>query len=135
MRIGVCAAAVLGVAMAAGSARAQIGSASTILGGPPPSMIQNKPIDMTHLVATPSMATTQSNFSLASLFRKLTTPGATPTQGTSSLPSPASFPTYSNAKMVGTPPYQLGNPMAARFPFLPVIPILNQVKPITPGGQ
>jgi hypothetical protein len=92
------------------------------------------PIDMSNLVVAPSMTTTQSRFSFAGIFRRLTTPGAQPLQGVSPLPSPSSFPTYPNATMVGTPPYQLGNPAAARFPFLPVIPILNPIKPITPGA-
>jgi hypothetical protein len=133
MRIGVCAAAALGVAMATGSARAQ-SSFATVLGGPPTSAIQNKPIDMSNLVVAPNMATNQSNFSFSSIFRHLSITGAKPIQGVSALPKPSSFPTYPNGQMVGTPPYQLGAPAAARFPFLPVIPILNPVKPITPGN-
>jgi hypothetical protein len=129
MRFGVCAVAVLGIAVLAAPARAQ-NSFATVLGGPPPSAIQNKPIDMSNMVVAPSMSTSRSNFSFSSIFRHLSITGAKPVQGVSALPSPSSFPTYPNARMVGTPPYQLGNPMAARFPFLPVMPILNPVRPI-----
>jgi hypothetical protein len=131
MRIGVCAGAVLCAAAAVGPARAQSG-ASTILGGPPPSAIRQVPIDTSKLVVAPSMTTSQSAFSLTGIFRRITSPGLPTSQGVSALPSPSSFPStrYPSGKMVGTPPYQLGNPQAARFPFLPVIPILNPIKPI-----
>ncbi len=133
MRIGICAGAALCMALACRSARAQSGG-STVLGGAAPTALQFKPIDMTNVVVAPSLTTSQNPFSFGNIFRRLTIPGGTPLQGVSALPSPSSFPTYTNARMVGTPPYQIGNPMAARFPFLPVIPILNPVKPITPGN-
>jgi hypothetical protein len=123
MRNGVWAVIVL-CAVAASQARAQSG-ASTILGGPPPGDIQFKPIDMGNLVVAPSMTGTTQRFNFSSLLRKLTFTGSPTTTGISPLPSPSSFPTYPNAKLVGTPPYQLGDPRAAKYPFKPVPPILN----------
>jgi hypothetical protein len=133
MRNGVWAAVTIWAIAATNPAHAQ-SSLNNPLGGPSPANIQFKPIDMSTVVATPSLATQNNTFSFSNLFHRLTVPGAKPLQGVSPLPSPSSFPTYPNAQMVGTPPYQLGNPAAARFPFLPVIPILNPIKPITPGN-
>jgi hypothetical protein len=133
MRIGVLAATAICAIAATGTARAQSG-ASTILGGAAPSSIQFKPIDMSSVVATPTLTTQNSNFSFSTLLRRFSIPGLPAKQGISPLPAPSTFPStsYTNAKMVGTPPYQLGDPRAARFPFLPVIPVLNPIVPITP---
>jgi hypothetical protein len=123
MRIGICALAALGAAVAAGPVRAQSG-ASTILGGPPPSAIRQVPVDTTRLVVAPTLASSQNTFSFVSLFRRITIPGASSTRGISPLPSPGSFPSYRSGRMVGTPPYQLGDPKAAKHPFQPVLPVL-----------
>ncbi len=135
MRIGVWGAAAICAVVAIGPVRAQ-SAASTILGGPSPASIQFKPIDMSSVVATPNLPTQNTSFNFANMLRRFTLPGVTTNQGVSPLPPPSSFPStsYPNAQMVGTPPYQLGDPKAARFPFLPVIPVLNPIKPITPGN-
>jgi hypothetical protein len=122
MRVAVWAAAVVvGVAIAA-PARAQ--NFSTALGGPPPSAMQFKPVDMSNLIVAPAMPAQQGRFNFSTMIRKLTSFG-TPTRGVSPLPSPSSFPTYQSWKMIGTPPYQLGDPKAAKHPFTPVMPILD----------
>jgi hypothetical protein len=130
MRKGVWAAVVL-CAAAAGQARAQSG-ASTILGGPAPSEMKMVPIDMSNLVVAPTLTAQTQRFNFSTLLRKLTFTGSPTTTGVSPLPSPSSFPTYPNGKMVGAPPYKLGDPRAAKFPFQPVPPILN---PTPVGGQ
>jgi hypothetical protein len=115
-------------AVAAGQARAQSG-ASTILGGPPPSAMQFKPIDMSNVVVAPAMSAQQTRFNFSNILRKLTFSGSPSTRGISPLPPASSFPTYPSGKMVGAPPYQLGDPKAAKHPFQPVMPILNP-KPV-----
>src|SRR5262245_2923766 len=120
----------------AGSARAQTGSASTILGGPPPSAIQFRQIDLTNVV-TPSTAISaqQNRFNFSALFSKLSTPSYPVKNGVSPLPSPSMFPSFPSFKMVGTPPYQLGNPKAAKNPFQPVPPLIPNTKtPVGPGS-
>jgi hypothetical protein len=134
MRIGVWAAVAL-CAAAAGQARAQSG-ASTILGGPPPSAITFKPIDMSNLVATPAMSAQQTRFNFSAILRKLTFTGSPTTLGVSPLPSPGSFPStkFPSAKMVGTPPQLIGNPNLSKSPFQPVMPVANPQR-VTSSGQ
>ena len=124
MRIGVWAGVLVAAVAAAAPARAQNNPFATALGGPPPSAMQFRPIDMTNVVVAPQMPTQQNRFNFSSIFRKLTF-SASPNRGVSQLPSPSSFPTYQNGKMVGAPPYQLGDPKAAKHPFQPVLPILD----------
>ncbi len=122
MRVGVWAAVALCAAAAAAPARAQ--SPATLLGGPPPSAITFQPIDMTNVVVAPSLLPKTSRFSFANIFRRITSVGST-TPGVSALPDPSTFPTYPSGQMVGTPPYKLGDPKAAKHPFQPVLPVLN----------
>jgi hypothetical protein len=126
MRVGVCAAAVFCAVVVAGTARAQAPANQfvTALGGPSPSALQFKPIDMKNLVVAPPNPS-QSGFSMASMFRRLPFTGRTSQFGVSNLPAPSSFPTYPNGKMVGTPPYQLGDPKASKFPYIPFLSKLN----------
>jgi hypothetical protein len=77
------------------------------------------------------MPAQQMRFNFSTLLRKLTFTGSPTTRGISPLPSPSSFPTYSSGKMVGTPPFQLGDPKAAKHPIQPVLPIMDAK---TPGG-
>jgi len=131
MRVSVWAAAALCAAALAAPARAQSG-ASTILGGPPPSAIQFKAIDTSKLVVAPAMSAQQGRFNFGTLLRKMTFTSSPGTRGMSPLPSPSSFPTYQSGKMVGAPPYQLGDSRAAKFPIQPVMPILDSK---VPGGN
>ncbi|HEY1375240.1 MAG TPA: hypothetical protein VGF55_00510 [Gemmataceae bacterium] len=126
MRVGVWVAAAVGLAAAAAPARAQTPFA-TVLGGPPPSAIQQVPIDMSNVVVAPSLPDRQSRFNFSAILRRLTPSGFPTLTGVSPLPAPGTFPStkYPSAKMVGAPPYQLGDPRAAKFPFQPVMPILN----------
>jgi hypothetical protein len=127
MRVGVWAAVALCVA-AAGQARAQSGGLSTTpLGGPPPSAVQFKPIDMSNVVVAPAMSAQQTRFNFSAILRKLSFSTGPTTLGSSPIPIPSSFPStqYPSGKMVGAPPYQLGDPRAARHPFQPVAPITN----------
>jgi hypothetical protein len=125
MRVGVWAAVILCAAAIAAPARAQNNPFATALGGPPPANIQFKPIDMSNLVVAPAMPAQQSRFNFSALIRKLTFTSSPNTRGVSPLPPPSAFPTYPDAKMIGTPPYQLGDPKAAKHPFQPVLPILD----------
>ena len=44
--------------------------------------------------------------------------------------------TYSDFKLVGTPPYQLGNPKAAKHPLQPVLPVIPDAStPVGPGSK
>ena len=77
-----------------------------------------------------------NRFNFTALFSKLIVPNYPPTFGVSPLPAPSSFPTYPNFRMVGKPPYQLGNPNAARNPIQPVAPVIPNVStPVGPGSQ
>jgi hypothetical protein len=71
------------------------------------------------------MSAQTQRFNFSTLLRRLTFTGSPTTKGVSPLPSPSSFPTYPNGKMVGAPPYQLGDPKAAKHPFQPTMPIMN----------
>jgi hypothetical protein len=139
MRLGVYTAAVLCAAWAAGPAHAQTGTSfTTALGGPPPSAIMQKPIDMTNVIApSPALGAQQSRFNFGALFNKLAVPSFPVVGGTSALPAPSTFPStsYTPFKMVGKPPYQLGDPRAAKYPFQPVLPIIpNNKPPVGPGS-
>src|SRR5262249_8379334 len=125
MRVGVWAAEILCAAAIAGPTRAQDNPFATVLGGPPPSHLTFKPRDISNLVVAPAMPAQQSRFNFSALIRKLTFTDSIKTRGVSPLPPPSAFPTYPDAKMIGTPPYQLGDPKAAKFPFQPVLPILD----------
>jgi hypothetical protein len=138
MRFGIWAAAAVYAVWAAGPAHAQMGNQwSTALGGPPPSAIVQKPVDLSHVMApTPGIAAQQNRFNFTALFSKLSIPSFPVKRGVSALPSPSSFPTYPNYKMVGQPPYQLGDPRAATRPFQPVLPIINNpTPPVGPGSK
>jgi hypothetical protein len=137
MRFGVWATAVVCAAWAAGPAHAQMGSASTILGGPPPSAIVQRPIDMSHVIApTTGMSAQQSRFNFSSIFSKLVMPTYPIKRGISPLPPPSAFPTFPDFKMVGKPPYQLGDQRAAKNPFQPLPPIIPNTKtPVGPGSR
>jgi hypothetical protein len=113
MRYGVWAAMVLCATLAAGPARAQ-----TALGGVDPATMKFQPIDMKNVVVAAPMPTQQNRFNFFNMFRRMTVPGSRQT-GVSPLPSPSSFPSYSSGKMVGTPPFQIGDPKAAKFQPVP----------------
>jgi hypothetical protein len=113
MRYSFWAGIVVCAVLSAGTARAQ-----TLLGGPAPSALTFQPIDMKNVVVAAQMPTQQSKFNFANMFRRMTIPGLRQT-GVSPLPSPSSFPTYANGKMVGTPPFQIGDPKAAKFQPVP----------------
>ena len=137
MRLGVWAVAAVCAAGAVGSARAQSLSPSTILGGPPPSAIVQKPIDMKNVIApSPAITAQQSRFNFSAIFNKLIMPGGPTKQGVSPYPNPSKYPSYKDFKMVGTPPYQLGDPKAAKHPFQPAMPIIpNTTTPVGPGSK
>jgi len=124
MRYGVWAGIVVYATLAAGPARAQ-----TALGGPAPSAITFQPIDMSNKVVNAPMPTQQSRFNFFNMFRRFSIPGRQ-TTGVSPLPSPSSFPTYRNGKMVGTPPTMIGGPNGSNSPFQPVQPTTMTL----PGG-
>jgi hypothetical protein len=136
MRFGVWVAAGLCAVWAAAPARAQ-SSASTILGGASPTSLVFKPIDMsTAVMSAPAIQAQQGRFNFSTIFNKLSLPSPTKIRGTSALPSPSSFPTYPDFKMVGKPPYQLGDPKAAKHPIQPVLPIIpNSSTPVGPGSN
>jgi hypothetical protein len=138
MRYGVWAAAGLCAAWAAGPARAQTGSAATILGGASPSSIVFQPIDMKSVIApSPALQAGQGRFNFSALFNKFSMPSPTPIRGTSALPAPSSFPStrYPSFKMLGTPPRLLGNPNLSKSPFQPVMPIIpSTTTPVGPGS-
>jgi hypothetical protein len=135
MRLGMWAVAGVCALWAASPARAQ--TASTILGGPSPSQLTFRPVDLSNVIApAPGIAAAQSRFSFAGLFSKLPIPGYPPTLGSSPLPSPGSFPStkYPNYKMVGQPPFLLGKPMPNTFiPPVPIVPSLRS--PAGPGSN
>jgi hypothetical protein len=124
MRIGIWALAAIGVAIVSAPARAQTGLTTTPLGGPSPSTVVNKPIDVSALAVVPAMATTSSKFNLTNFFRRISIPGFN--NGVSPLPGPSSFPKYPSARMIGAPPTLIGDPKSAS-PFQPVMPITMTV--------
>lgn len=126
------AAAICATVSITSAARAQSG-ASTILGGPPPSAIQFKPIDMNTVVVTPNLPAQPGRFNFSSIFRRLPIPGFPTSRGVSPLPAPSTFPStkFPNAKMVGAPPRVIGDPNLSSNPFKPVMPIMNAT---VPGG-
>ena len=138
MRFGVWAVAGLCAAWVVGPARAQSVSPATIMGGPAPSSIVNKPIDLSSAVAVPGQPGMQSRFNFSALFRRFTIPGFPTTRGVSPLPPPSSFPStqYQNYKMVGTPPRPIGDPTTANSPIQPVMPVIpSTTTPVGPGSQ
>jgi hypothetical protein len=124
-------------ALAAGPARAQINSPATILGGPSPSSLVFQPIDTSSAIkSAPGLQAMQNRFNFNSIFNKFTLPSFPLVSGTSALPSPSSYPKYPDFKYVGKPPYQLGDPKAARNAFQPIVPIIPSTKtPVGPGSN
>ncbi len=136
MRYGVWAVAGLCALCASAPANAQSTSFASIL-GPPPSAIVQKPLDMSNVIApAPALAAQQNRFSFAALFNKLSIPGFPTRQGVSPFPAPSTFPSYPDFKLVGKPPYQLGDPKAAKSRFQPPVPLVPNTKtPVGPGSN
>lgn len=115
--------------------------ASSILSGVSTRDIKNSPIDTSRAVIQhpAQSALTSNRFDFSRLFRRSSTPSATPTRGVSNLPAPSSFPStkYQNYKMVGNPPFLInwmfggGN----KSPIAPVAPVIpSQGSPVGPGS-
>lgn len=120
-----------------GRAAAQT-SASTILGGPSPTSIVSKPIDMSRVIAPrPALSAQQNRFSFSAIFSKLIVPSYPPKRGMSAMPLPSTFPSssYNPFKMVGKPPFLIGNPKKAPQSMtvpMPAIPSIGS--PVGPGS-
>lgn len=121
----------------AGPAAAQV-SPSTILGGPPPSAIVQKPINMKNVIApTPAISAQQNRFNFSSLFAKFPLPTFPGKRGLSPQPIPSTFPSssYNPFKLVGKPPVLLGDPRNSARPINVPTPIIPSAKsPVGPGS-
>lgn len=137
MRFIIAGAAVVAVLGLARPAMAQV-SPATILGGVPPSAIQQKAIDTSRVIApTPALSAQQNRFNFTSLFSKMSMPSYPSKRGLSPQPIPSSFPSsnYNPFKMVGRPPVLLGDPRKSAMPMnvpTPVIPSMGT--PVGPGS-
>jgi hypothetical protein len=113
-------------------------SPATILGGVPPSAIQTKPIDTRNVIApTPAISAQQNRFNFSALFTKLAVPSYPIQRGMSPQPIPSSFPSmsYNPFKMVGKPPFLLGDPKKSAQPINVPTPFIPTVKsPVGPGS-